>query len=133
VDYEGAVFHLHAQRLNGGQSHGSSNSARAWRASVSNQPYSLGRSGDRCYSGHELDVEAQGYFDISAHLVHLHPPTFGKISLQFPPAAPLQASIHVVITKSLNEIPMVHQYLDVFPEDLPGMPLDSAIEFKIEL
>jgi hypothetical protein len=28
---------------------------------------------------------------------------------------------------------VVHEYPDVFPDDLPGMPLDRAIEFKIEL
>jgi hypothetical protein len=28
---------------------------------------------------------------------------------------------------------MVHEYLDVFPDDLLGMPPDRAIEFKIEL
>jgi hypothetical protein len=28
---------------------------------------------------------------------------------------------------------VVQEYLDVFPEDLPGMPLDHDIEFVIEL
>jgi hypothetical protein len=28
---------------------------------------------------------------------------------------------------------VVHEYPDVFPDDLPGMPPDRAIEFKIEL
>jgi hypothetical protein len=28
---------------------------------------------------------------------------------------------------------MVWEYPDVFPDDLPGMPRDRAIEFKIEL
>jgi hypothetical protein len=71
--------------------------------------------------------------DTSARLVHLHSLAFGKISLQLPPIACLQASIHVVVAKSLDEIPVVHEYLDVFPYDLPGMPPDRAIEFKIEL
>jgi hypothetical protein len=34
---------------------------------------------------------------------------------------------------SLNEIIVVQEYLDVFPEDLPGMPPDHDIEFIIEL
>jgi hypothetical protein len=50
-----------------------------------------------------------------------------------PPVARLQASVHTVNAKSLDELPLVHEYLDVFPDDLPGMPLDRAIEFKIEL
>jgi hypothetical protein len=28
---------------------------------------------------------------------------------------------------------MVREYLDVFPDDLPGMPPNRAIKFKIEL
>jgi hypothetical protein len=34
---------------------------------------------------------------------------------------------------SLNEIRVVQEYPDVFPEDLPGMPTDRDIEFIIEL
>jgi hypothetical protein len=34
---------------------------------------------------------------------------------------------------SLNEIGIVRQYTDVFPEELPGMPPDRDIEFMIEL
>jgi hypothetical protein len=71
--------------------------------------------------------------DISARLVHLDSPTFGKVSLQLPLVARLQASIHAVVVKSLNEIPVVHEYLDVFTDDLPGMSPNRAIEFKIEL
>jgi hypothetical protein len=50
-----------------------------------------------------------------------------------PPIAYLQASIYAVVAKSLDEIPVVHEYPDVFSDDLPGMPPDRAIEFKIEL
>jgi hypothetical protein len=34
---------------------------------------------------------------------------------------------------SLNEIRVVQEYPNVFPEDLPGMPPDRDIEFIIEL
>jgi hypothetical protein len=71
--------------------------------------------------------------DISTHLVHLDSPIYGKVSLQLPPIAYLQASIYAVVAKSLDEIPVVHEYPDVFSDDLPGMPPDRAIEFKIEL
>jgi hypothetical protein len=71
--------------------------------------------------------------DISAHLVHLDSSIYCKVSPQLPPIAHLQASIYAAIAKRLDEIPMVHEYLDVFPDDLLGMPLDRAIEFKIEL
>jgi hypothetical protein len=71
--------------------------------------------------------------DISARLVHLDSPIFGKVSLQLPPVAHLQASIYAVVAKSLDEIHVVHEYPDVFPADLSGMPPYRAIELKIEL
>jgi hypothetical protein len=71
--------------------------------------------------------------DISAHLVHLDSPIYGKVSLQLPSVAHLQASIYVVVANSLDEIHVVHEYMDVFSDDLSGMPPDRAIEFKIEL
>jgi hypothetical protein len=71
--------------------------------------------------------------DISAHLVHLDSPIYGKVSLQLPPVAHLQASVYAAIAKSLDEIHVVHEYPDVFPDDLLGMPPDRAIKFKIEL
>jgi hypothetical protein len=34
---------------------------------------------------------------------------------------------------TMEEIPVVWEYPDVFPDELPGMPPDRAIKFKIEL
>jgi hypothetical protein len=34
---------------------------------------------------------------------------------------------------TLDQVPVVCEYPDVFPEELPGMPLDRDIEFIIEL
>ena len=34
---------------------------------------------------------------------------------------------------SLGDISVVREFLDVFPEDLPGLPLDREIEFSIDL
>ena len=34
--------------------------------------------------------------------------------------------------KSLEGVPVVNEYPDVFPEELPGMPPDRDIEFVIE-
>jgi hypothetical protein len=75
----------------------------------------------------------QAVLDIFACLVHLNSPTYDKVSLQLPPIAHLQASVYVVVAKSLDDIPVVREYLDVFPDDLLGMPPDRAIKFKIEL
>ena len=33
----------------------------------------------------------------------------------------------------LDDIPIVREFLDVFPEELPGIPVDREIEFSIDL
>jgi hypothetical protein len=38
-----------------------------------------------------------------------------------------------VAEPTLEEVPVVCEYPDVFPEELPGMPPDRDIEFIIEL
>ena len=35
--------------------------------------------------------------------------------------------------KSLEEVPVINEYPDVFPEELPGMPPDRDIDFVIDL
>jgi hypothetical protein len=35
--------------------------------------------------------------------------------------------------KLVEEVPVVCEYPDVFPEELPGMPLDRDMEFVIDL
>ena len=34
---------------------------------------------------------------------------------------------------TLDSVPIVREFLDVFPKDLPGLPLDRELEFRIEL
>jgi hypothetical protein len=34
---------------------------------------------------------------------------------------------------TINNVPVVREYPDVFPEELPGMPPDRDIEFVIDL
>jgi hypothetical protein len=33
----------------------------------------------------------------------------------------------------IHQIPVVCEFLDVFPDELPGLPLDRGVEFGIEL
>ncbi|GKE61589.1 hypothetical protein Tco_1511956 [Tanacetum coccineum] len=35
--------------------------------------------------------------------------------------------------KRLEDVPIVWDFLDVFPEDLPGLPLTRQVEFQIDL
>ena len=49
-----------------------------------------------------------------------------------------EAYLAHVIDKSspeviLDDVPVVHEFSDVFPEDLLGLPLDRELEFEIEM
>ena len=44
-----------------------------------------------------------------------------------------QIITHVEASLDLASIPMVYEFLHVFPKDLPGLPLDRDMEFTIEL
>jgi hypothetical protein len=45
----------------------------------------------------------------------------------------IKASLYHVAELMLEDILVVREFLDVFPSDLPRMPPEMAIEFKIEL
>lgn len=47
------------------------------------------------------------------------------------PALPITA--HVEASPDLASIPMVCEFLDIFPKDLPRLPSDKNMEFFIEL
>jgi hypothetical protein len=70
---------------------------------------------------------------ISARLLHLNSPMYGKVTLQFPAISRIKASLHHMVERRLEDIHVVREFPDVFPDDLPGMPPERAIEFKIEL
>jgi hypothetical protein len=53
--------------------------------------------------------------------------------VQLPRNIDLSSEVHAVQAKSINDIPVVCEFLDVFPDDLPGLPPDHDVEFKIEL
>jgi hypothetical protein len=71
--------------------------------------------------------------NISARLVHLNSPVYGKVTLHLPAISRIKASLHHVVERRLQDIHVVHEFSDVFHDDLPGMPPERAIEFKIEL
>jgi hypothetical protein len=71
--------------------------------------------------------------DISARLVHLNSPVYGKVTLHLPVISCIKASIYHVVERRLEDIHVVREFPDVFYDDLPGMPPERVIEFKIEL
>ena len=51
-----------------------------------------------------------------------------------PPQAPkAQPKVCSIEAKTVKEVPVVCEYPDVFPEEIPGMPLDRDLEFIIDL
>jgi hypothetical protein len=71
--------------------------------------------------------------DIAGRLVHMDSPVYGKVILHLPVFSRMKASLHHVVELKLEDIHVVREFLDMFPDDLHGMPPEGAIEFKIEL
>jgi hypothetical protein len=71
--------------------------------------------------------------DIAARLVHLYSPMHGLVTLHLAVIARIKDCLHHVVERRLEDIQVVHEFPDVFPKDLPGMPPERAIEFMIEL
>ena len=55
------------------------------------------------------------------------------MSLLMPLVPTLLVVAHTEASPNLASIPVVCEFLDVFPEDLPGLPPDREVEFVIEL
>jgi hypothetical protein len=58
---------------------------------------------------------------------------YGKVILYLPLISCIEASLDHVVELKLEDIHVVREFLDVFPDDLPRMQSERAIEFKIEL
>jgi hypothetical protein len=80
-----------------------------------------------------LDEETQSHIVHTTRLVHLNSPVYGKVTLDLPSVSPIKASLHHVVERKIEDIHVVQEFLDVFPDELPGMPPKRAIEFMIEL
>jgi hypothetical protein len=65
--------------------------------------------------------------------VYLDSLIYGQVTLHLPVVVCLKASIHHTMAKIIEKILVVRDFLDVFPDDLLGMPPKRDIEFKIEL
>jgi hypothetical protein len=71
--------------------------------------------------------------DISDRVVEINSPTVGHTTLYLPFKDGTDSCAYVTIISPLDEIPVVCEYLNVFPDDLPGMPPDRDVEVLIEL
>jgi hypothetical protein len=72
--------------------------------------------------------------DTSTHVVMLRDPINNEAFLvQLPHDLALHNAANVVLAKAIAVVLIVCQFLDVFPDELPGLPPDRDVEFKIEL
>jgi len=71
--------------------------------------------------------------DIPSRAVEINSPIQGATILYLPFQECTNSCAFAMHKSSLEEIPVVCEYADVFPDDLPGMPPDREIEFIIEL
>jgi hypothetical protein len=71
--------------------------------------------------------------DISNRVVEINSPMVGHTTLYLPFKDGTDSCAYVTIISPLDEIPVVCEYPDFFPDELPRMPLDRDVEFVIEL
>jgi hypothetical protein len=71
--------------------------------------------------------------DISEGVVEINSPIVGATTLYLPFKDDVNPRSYVAITSQLEEIPVVREFADVFPDELSGMPPDRDVEFVIEL
>jgi hypothetical protein len=78
-------------------------------------------------------TQHQVVLDIATRMVEIHSPTSGQTILYLPKTEGINPCSYAAVTVQLESIPVVCEYPDVFPVDLPGMPPDRDVEFVIEL
>jgi hypothetical protein len=71
--------------------------------------------------------------DISSRVIEIDSPYNGATILYLPQQEYFYSCVYATTDIKLEDIPIVCEYPDVFPDDLPGMPPDRDIEFIIEL
>jgi hypothetical protein len=55
---------------------------------------------------------------------------YGKVILHLPAISPIKASLHHVVELKFEDIHVIREFLNVFPDDLPRMPPERAIELQ---
>jgi hypothetical protein len=71
--------------------------------------------------------------DTAARVVHLDSPIHGIDVLQLWSSSVATPLVHHTAAQNLEDIPIVCEFLNAFPKDLPGMPPDQDVEFTVEL
>jgi hypothetical protein len=92
--------------------------------------------------GHDIDailgmnwLKVYGVvLDLKRRVVELRlPSSEDRMSLLMPSDSASPVAANVEASPNLTSIPMVCEFLDVFPDDLPRLPPDRDVEFTIQL
>jgi hypothetical protein len=75
----------------------------------------------------------QALIDVVARAIEIHSPVCGELTLYLPNQGCTHSCALTMVEPPVERIPVVSEYLDVFPDELPRMPPDRDIEFVIEL
>jgi hypothetical protein len=71
--------------------------------------------------------------DAAARAIKIHSPLDGEITLYLPDQGCTHSCAFAMTKSPVEKIPVVREYPEVFPDELPGMPPDRDIEFEIGL
>jgi hypothetical protein len=93
----------------------------------------LGLGGLDVILGMNWLTQHQVVLDIATRMIEIHFPTSGHTTLHLPKVEGISPCSYAAVTIQLEDIPVVCEYPDIFPDDLPGMPPDRDVEFVIEL
>jgi hypothetical protein len=79
--------------------------------------------------GKDWMIQHHVLLNVVARALKIHSPTFGELTLYLPSQGSTRSCEYLMVELSLEKIPVVCEYADVFKNDLPVMPLDRDIEF----
>ena len=72
--------------------------------------------------------------DTTTRVVMLRDPNTKEAFLvQLPRDIHIRSMMNALTSRAIKDIPVVCEFLDIFPDDLSGLPPDRYVEFKIEL
>ncbi|WVZ97191.1 hypothetical protein U9M48_042744 [Paspalum notatum var. saurae] len=79
-------------------------------------------------------VENYAILHVGSREVQLKSKVTGKIlKVHIPEQKHLEATVNTSKLQEIKKVPVVCDFPDVFPEELPGLPPDRDVEFKIDL
>ncbi|WVZ80980.1 hypothetical protein U9M48_028410 [Paspalum notatum var. saurae] len=79
-------------------------------------------------------TENKAVLDIGSRTVQIRSHVSGKIvRVHMPNQKHIEPMVYATELTEIKKIPVVRDFLDVFPKELPGLPSDRDVEFRIEL